>query len=502
MPQLAHDLFTPEEKEDFWWHGFLSWKLTGDPDSGKLGQLKIEEAFQSTTGKLFVGDCSRQLGKSTWAADKCVELALRKRRARIRYATAFLSDLEQFIIPAFEFVLEDCPDLLKPIWKAQKSEWYFPTTGSRIRLIGLDRKPNGLRGNKLDLVVLDEAGYVARLSYIYKFVLIPATTHVPDAKIIMISTQPESPDHDFVEFCDKAEIEMKEGGGSGYVKIDIDENPLLTKTQIDDIAIEFAPSDPFLTREEKISLGRASTAFRREYLCERVVEENRAIIPEFKEKRHVLISPRCPAFAYWYRMEALDSGVRDLTACLFGYYDFARAKAVIEDEFAIQGAEVTTKRISQKVHEKEALHKYKEFKWLRRMADNNNLILIQDLAQEEHKLVFNPTGKDDLHAMVNKVRVWMGSDRIEIHPRCVRLISAMKAGIWNNTRTEFARSKIHGHYDLIASLVYFIRNIPEHQNNVPPYFGHATSDVIYPRGTMGQNRNAETLRKAFGVVKK
>ena len=501
MPAQAQLEFTPEEKEDFWWHGFLSWKLTGDPNSGRFGQLKIEEAFQATAGKLFVGDCSRQLGKSTWAAAKCVELALRKRRARIRYATAFLSDLEQFIVPAFELILEDIPTLLKPVWRAQKSEWYFPTTGSKIRLIGLDRKPNGLRGNKLDLVVLDEAGYISRLSYIYKFVLIPATTHVPDAKIIMISTQPETPDHDFVEFCDKAEIEMKEGGGSGYVKIDVDENPLLTKEQIDDIAIEFAPSDPFLTREEKVRLGRASTAFRREYLCERVVEEERAIIPEFREKLHVLESPRCPAFAFWYRLEALDSGVRDLTACLFGYYDFARAKAVIEDEFAIQGAEVTTKRIAQKVHEKETLHKYGEFKWLRRMADNNNLILIQDLAQEEHKLVFNPTGKDDLHAMVNKVRVWMGSGRIEIHPRCVRLISALKAGIWNNTRSEFGRSKIHGHYDLIASLVYFIRNIPEHQNNVPPYFGSATSDVIYPRGTMGQNRNAETLMKAFGVKK-
>lgn len=463
-------------KEDAWYRGFLTWKLHGTRE--RPGQLKIERAFRKTVGKLFVGDCSRQLGKSTWAANKCVEKALQTKGARIRYATAFLTDLEQFIYPAFEFVLEDCPQDLRPIWRAQKSEWYFPTTGSRIRLVGLDRKPNGLRGNRLDLVVLDESGYINRLSYIYRFVLIPATTHVPDAKIIMISTQPESPDHDFVKFCDKALIE------GGYVKIDTTENPLLTSIQIDEIAKECG--------------GRNSTAFRREYLCERVVEEERAIIPEFDERRHVTISPRCPAFKFWYRMEALDSGVRDMTACLFGYYDFGRAKVVIEDEFAIKGPEVTTPRIAELVREKEAIHGYGDFQWMRRMCDNDNLILIQDLGVE-HALHFNPTGKDELHAMVNKVRVWFATGRIEIHPRCVRLISALKAGIWNNIRSEFSRSEIHGHFDLIAALVYFIRNVPEHENNVPPYFNQSLSDVIYPRGTMGQNRNVEVFKQAFGL---
>lgn len=459
-----------------WEAGDLFWKLHGDIE--RLGQLKIDYAYESVQGKLFVGDCSRQLGKSTWAAAKCIEKALRKKGARIRYATAFLTDLEQFIIPAFEMVLEDCPEDFRPIWRAQKSEWYFPTTGSRIRLVGLDRKPNGLRGNRLDLVVLDESGYISRLGYIYRNVLIPATTHVPDAKIIMLSTQPESPDHDFCKFCDKAAIE------NAYVQITIFENPLLTEAQIDEIAKECG--------------GYQSTAFRREYLCERIVEEERAIVPEFNERRHVLISPRCPANHFWYRLESLDSGVRDMTACLFGYYDFARAKAVIEDEFAIKGPEVITPRIAELVREKEGLHEYDKYQWMRRVSDNNNIILLQDLGTQ-HALHFNPTDKDELHAMVNKVRVWMGSDRIEIHPRCARLIGALKAGIWDLHRKEFARSEVHGHFDLIAALVYFIRNIPEHENNVPPYFNQILSDVIYPRGMLGHNRNAEVLRKGFGL---
>ena len=368
----------------------------------------------------------------------------------------------------------------------RKSEYLFPN-GSKIRLVGLDRKPNGLRGNKLDLVVLDECGYITRLDYLYRFVLIPATTHVPDAKIIMASTQPETPDHDFVKFCDKAE------GTGSYVKITIDNNPLLSKQQIDDIAIEYAPNDPVLTREEKIALGRVSTAFRREYLCERVVEEGRAIVPEFLESLHVVSSPVSLAHRYWTRVESLDSGVRDMTAVLFGYYDFARAKLCIEDEFCIRGHEVTTRRIAELTRLKEA--NLSHYQNVLRIADNDNLILIQDLGTE-FNLHFTPTSKDDLAAMVNKVRLWFQSNRIEIHPRCTRLISALKAGIWDKQRKAFDRSEEHGHFDLIASLVYLIRNAPEHTNPVPHFFMQDLSNSI----VWGNNRkssSAETFKRAF-----
>lgn len=461
------------EKEKMWNLGLLFWKLHGT--LSKPGQLKIDEKFTLSEGKLFVADCSRQLGKSTWSAAKCIEKAIQKPGSRIRCATAFLTDLEQFILPAFDFVLEDCPSNIRPVWKAQKSQFEF-SNGSKIRLVGLDRKPNGLRGNRLDLVVLDEAGYISRLSYIYRSVLIPATTHVPDAKIIMLSTQPESPDHDFTKFCDRAEAH------GAYVKATIYDNPLLTSQQIKDIAEECG--------------GFNSTAFRREYLCERIVEEERAIIPEFDQKRHVKVSPICKAWKFWNRMASLDSGVRDQTACLFGYYDFARAKLVIEHEFSITGHEVTTPRIAELVKNVETEFPEYQRTYLK-VADNDNLILIQDLGTGYNQH-FMPTNKDSLHAMVNKVRIWMSGERIEIHPRCVKLIGALKAGIWNNIRKEFDRSETHGHFDMIAALVYFVRNIPEHHNPVPPYFDTVMSDVIF-RNEPKPNTNSHVLKRAFNV---
>lgn len=466
--------------------------------------MELEYAFLTSVGKLFVADCSRQLGKSTWGAKKAVETALNKPGARIRYATAFLSDLEQFIVPAFELVLDGIPEDLQPKWRAQKSEFYFPHNKSRIRLVGLDRKPNGLRGNRLDLVILDEAGYITRLKYIFQFVLIPATTHVPDAKIIMMSTQPETPDHDFVYFCDKGAAE------GGYAKLDIFQNPMLVQEQIEDIAIELAPPDPTKTREEKIAIGMATTAFRREYLCERVVEEGRAIIPDFNESLHVKISPKGAAHKFWNKIESADSGVRDLTAVLFGYYDFARAKLCIEHEFAIKGHKVTTRNIARLTREVENELGYAvnvqnlkdptkydclEDHVYRRVADNDNLILLQDLGAE-FDLHFAPTSKDELHAMVNQVRLWFSSARIEIHPRCKGLIGSLKAGIWNLQRTEFARSDFHGHFDHISSLVYMVRNCPELENPVPQFFNENLSDVIFT-GMQSHTGAAAVLKKAF-----
>lgn len=459
--------FTKDTQKSLWINGWLDWKM-------HRGQWAIEKKFRSSVGKLFVLDISRQFGKSTWLAKIAIETAIREKNSRIRVGAAFLTDVEQFIIPAFEFLLEDCPEEIRPKWNAQKYEWTFHN-GSKIRLVGLDRKPNGLRGNKLRLIILDEAGYISHLDNLYRLVLIPCTTHVPTAKIILSSTQPESPDHDFCKFCDIAESK------GNYFKATIYDNPLLSLEQIASLAEEVG--------------GFQSTAFKREYLCMRVVEESRAIIPDFDITRHVKETLPDKYWPYWIRMESLDSGVRDKTACLFGYYDFHRAKAVIEYEFAIQGAEVTTRRIAEEVKNIETTHLEYEMSTIKRVADNDNLILIQDLGTE-HQLFFTPTDKDNLHAMVNKVRIWFQTGRIEIHPRCKMLIGALMAGIWDKNRKEFERSALHGHFDMIAALVYFIRNVPETVNRIPEFFGLNLSDTILREDKIPKT-GAEVFKRAF-----
>lgn len=456
-------------ERELWLRGILTWKLRPE-------QRAIEKAYGKIRNKLFVGDCSRQLGKSYWAVVKSVETMLQKKNCRIRYATAFLTDLEQFIEPAFSHVLADAPKCLGIRYLAHKKTYICEATGSKIVLVGLDRKPNGLRGNKLQLVVLDEAGFMSRLKYIYNSVIIPAMTHTVDGRVIMISTQPESPDHDFVHFCDKAAHPDE----NGYAKFNIYQSSVLSKEKIEEIAKEVG--------------GVKSTAFRREYLCERIVEESRALVPEFDELRHVVATPYSEFHKFYLKLESLDSGVTHKTAFHIGYYDFLRAKLVIEDEFTLWKKEVTTRAIAEHTRAKERSLGYDNI--YRRISDNNNLILLQDLGVE-YGLNFAPTDKDELPAMVNKMRLWFQLGRIEIHPRCVQTIACFKAAIWTEKRDKFAESDVHGHYDLVASLMYMVRNVPESINPIPETYQVDFSNQIFISKRKSVSDNASNFSRAL-----
>lgn len=436
-----------------WRRGELSWKL-------HAGQRKINALFEKCKRKLFVGDCSRQLGKSVWAVSKALEKAIKKPGAKIRYGTAFFTDLEDFILPAFEFLLEDCPDDLRPTYNKAKGEWRFPPvgkrkTGSVIKLIGLDRKPNGLRGNKLDLTIVDEAGFTARLRRLYRAVIIPSTTHVRDARIIMISTQPETPDHDFVEFCDEADA------AGNYICLTVYENPLLTKEDIDKLAEDVG--------------GYDSVDFQREYLCKRIIDATRAIIAEWKPE-YAVETVKDDFFQFYAKLNAMDVGVKnDRTVDLFAYYDFKRGKVVVQDEVEMWGPSMRTDILAASIKTKEKELWTKDDKALpvyKRIVDNSDPLLAQDLTGT-YNLPFICTDKDSLHAMVQVVKVWAKQGRLEVSPKCTQLIGCLEKGVWNEARDKFGHSKKYGHFDALAALVYLIRyveKVVQHDNTIPEWF--------------------------------
>lgn len=475
---LLHDV-----NRELWLRGELDWLL-------HAGQMRLEEAF-AKAGKLFVTEDSRQLGKTVWAAKKCIEVGIKYPGSQIRFATAFETDLRELVLPAFEFILSTCPEDIRPPFREAKSSWTL-WTGSRIKLVGMDRKPQGLRGNKLALVIYDEAGFMSRLKQTYQNVVIPTMTHVPHGRVVMMSSSPEDPDHEFCEFADEA----AENGS--YLKLTILDNPLLTQKDHDRIAKDMG--------------GRESDAYQREYMCVRLVDPTRAIVPDFEEARHVVESPVPAPRAWYHNYEGLDSGVQHLTGGLLAYYDFLRAKVVIEDEFTLRGAEVTTRRISECFRDLEVKHGwitrggknqkgdylYSDDKVYRRISDNNNLILLQDMASE-FGLYFDPTSKDELPAMVNKVRNWFKSNRIEVNPRCQLLIGCLKAAIWNEKRDKFAESRLHGHFDLLAALMYLIRNVDEHTNPIPASWQiDFSNQILFQNRRNGVSEAGQTLAAAFG----
>lgn len=461
-----------------WFRGKLSFLF-------HKGQEILDKTFREAPGAVVVFNVSRQWGKTYFAAVKAIELALQKPGCKIRYATAFETDLLEFAIPAFESVLFTCPRHLRPRYFAHKKKFVF-ANGSEIKLIGLDRKPNGLRGNTIDFIILDEAGFINRLDYLHTSVIVPLTTHRPNAKILVISTPPESPDHPFWDFVDRAKFD------NAYCEFDIDSNPLLTHHDVERIEREMG--------------GRHTTAFQREYLCRKLVEASRAIVGEWDPKYE-----REPTFdeyfKFYQKCEGLDIGVqRDFTVDIFGHYDFLRATLFLYDETWMMGPDMTTEKLAAAVKAKElelwghTVQAGDAPKVELRVSDNSHPLLNNDLSQL-HGLNFIATDKEKLHEMVNLVKIWVKQGRIVVSPKCKQLIGCLRGGIWDEKRKEFDHSKVYGHYDALAALVYLVRNIDESYNPIPEVPFPTFDTFILP----GQNERlspvARTLRQVFAKKK-
>jgi len=421
-----------EIKAELWKRGVLSWKL-------KRSQKLIEKKYKKVEGKLFVSNCSRRFGKSFWAAKTCLEVAIKKEKAKIKFASAFSTEVEEIIIPAFNFLLEDCPDELKPVWLQSKKKYTFPN-GSEIQLIGLDRNPNGPRGQFCDLFIFEEAGFISKLDYLYSSVVVPMFKGRKDAKAIMISTPPTSPVHPFKVFCEKAKKE------NAFIELTIYDDP------------DALPEEIEMYKKECLSISD----WEREYLVKFTIDKNRAIIPEWKREMVGTLEEN-EYYQYYDIYAGMDLGIRDKTVCLFGYYDFNLGTLQINNEIVMSGTDLTTNVLAEKIKKVEQSYPNKRF---RRFSDNNNLLLLQDLSSN-YSLSFSPTTKASLESMVNKVRVWVQNDRIKVSENCPELIGCLENAIWKENRRDFDRSSVFGHFDALAALIYLVRNINENYNPIP-----------------------------------
>lgn len=478
-----------------WLRGRLSYKL-------HPGQKLIREAYDNSKNQLFVGKCARQFGKTVFEVIIALEKAFSKPKAKVKIGTAFHTDLVEFLLPAFDFVLGDCPKDLLPIWKKQSSKFVLPHNLSEIKLIGLDRKPNGLRGTVIDLIILSEAAFIGKLHYLFRSVIVPATTHRPDCRIVMLSTPPDTPAHEFLDYVQKAKLE------GGYIVLNIYQNPMLTSETIQRLMYEAG--------------GERSTTWRREYLCEDVTDQDLAIIPDWKNE-YVQEIPRDSYYPFYHRYIAMDLGVvHDHTAVIFGYYDFLRAKLIIEDEFVLRGPDLTTAILQAHIKRKEleiwgnnsefsdlsgkledpvitrinqAWHLSKPKVHIK-VSDNNNPLLLQDLSIL-HNLHFTPTDKGRIEEMVNTLRILVNSGGLSVHPRCKQVGGCLEYGVWERKREKFDRSELFGHYDALAALIYLVRNLSRTINPIPANHGFdQDNQILFQRKR--ESPNVKVLKNAFG----
>jgi hypothetical protein len=440
--------------------------------------------------KLFV-DCHRRYGKSFVLFLVGVEVCLGKsdvwpeRRRVCRFAAPTTLDLEEIYTPIAEDLFDDCPDELRPLWQSSRGRghFWFPSTDSRLYLFGTDAKHyRKARGKSCHLGVVDEAGACEPgcpegIKHVVNSILLPQTFHV-NGRIVMATTPPETPAHD--SHALKADAQA----AGTYIRRTLDEN-----------ARFFGAAA--VAEYERESGGRDSSTFRREYLCEWIVDQARAIVPEFDDAKAARLVAPVKAPTHETPLNALDVGFEDFSHVLFGYYDFRRAKLCIQRETRIRRMRTDQLAAAVTTVERELWPEWVQPGARRhptRISDVDPR-LIADMAAL-HGLNYVATSKDELEAMVNNLRLWVQTDRLEIDPSCEHLIRQLKTAIWNKARTAFDRSSIDGHFDGVAALIYMLRGAPIHTNPYPA-FGPEVTPQTHQIRPVAQQGDA-TLRAIFG----
>ena len=493
----AEDLSIDERIDLCWQQGELSW-LLHEHQRKAYKQYRAWETLDPETqpgqfARIFGLECGKRYGKTTLRFLVRVEDCIRNPGKNYRYTSAFQKNIEEIVGDVAHYVLETCPDRLRPTYKlgsqGRAAGFYFPN-GSVLRLVGLDKNPDGLRGRASDGDDISEAAFVDHLMYAVKNVLYHQYQGRPWARMCMESSAPLDPDHDFdMEFLPDCKLR------GAYFSATIEDNPRLSRGE----------KDEFI----RAAGGRGDIDCEREYFNVRSRDPKRYVVPEFNVDKHVR-ELRKPNYAHAY--VAGDPGSADLFGLLWGYWHYEKAQLVIQRDWAETNA--GTYRVADIIRQNEfelwatehrepshLRHERKRDDPTHRIAKATPTVggkvwrvpfpgfgywdgeqfrpnpyrrvcdvdprLISDLRQD-HEIDFIQTSKDNLEAMCNALRSAFARDQIVIDPSCTQLIQHLQMARWDDKKTKWERHAKYGHYDLVAALVYLWRNVDRATDPNPP----------------------------------
>jgi len=443
-----------------WRRGLLEWLLRPHqrPIYHKIRQILVSLDSQHNS---YVIDCARQFGKSFIMFLIAVETCLRNPKQTVVYVGPLKTQVNEIIEGnTFGVMFKTCPTNLVP--KHDGSALVL-SNGSRIRLAGTDnRNYLNLRGGAAHLILLDEAGFMADLETGVLPTVEPMLK-TTGGKVIYASTPPENVDHDYIDI-------LRDHEEQGLIS---------TFTIEDDLSVTPQELEAIINRCK----GRDSTKFRREYLCQRVAESSVQVLPELTlENCHRVLLPKDeyqsmredPLYQYWKKYCVVDWGGKDLTAALFAHYNYRTKKLIVDDHLSLVGQDISSGRIATEIKSK-VMQLWPDptyRKELQYICDSNNVLIQNDMIVV-HKLNFFSTTKEKLKSqMVQKVRDWIYDDRLYYAPAAEYAMKSAAAAHWaKGDKDSFAKSKIYGHYDHLAALVYLVRNVDDVQDPLPMLMG-------------------------------
>lgn len=432
--------------------GDFSWYL--HPEQTKLHEWLTErERFLSAVV------ISRQFGKTTMMLTYCLAHCLKHPASIVLFLAPTKTQLLEIILPKMSDLFAYFPDDLLP--HKNGLVWTFPN-GSILRLDGLAvNKGTKIRGTAVDLCVIDECRDVIRLTEVIESVIVPMFTTRPNGRIILISTPPDSPAHDFVsKYVNEA---IHEGN---FYSATYKQNPLLSTKRLREM---------FRTTYKG---GENNLAFRREYMADfAVADDEKRVVREWNEVENDMFLkgyhyPEYPVRIY----VGMDYGFSDPCGLLCGFFDYEHGSLIVCEEWFQRGRqtdEVGEQVVSMEKRMREKL-KGSSLELTTRIMDIDPS-LAADL-RTRWQLQFEPVYKvPSKLVMVNRLRTAFNLNRIYVMKSCPELRFQLKTGIYNEKQTDYVRTQRTGHLDLLTALLYMSLNLRWNEvlkHEEPTYLKH------------------------------
>jgi hypothetical protein len=499
-----------------WRMGDLSWKL--DPH-----QLEVYEAFHAWNRRrateayarlcetipgamdsMWFEERARRVGKTYGWLVSLDEIALQREGAVLTYATAFQKDIGDIIVPLQNLIASDAPEDCRPQYKGSYGAYsspvlFFPRTGSVIKLVGIDKNPDGLRGRFSDGIVISEARDVRALESSSRGILLPQFQRRPWAFLAIETSTPKDLDHDLIRVF-KPDAQAR----GAYVCQTLDANRAISETD--------------RAKYIREAGGRGHPECEREYFCTVTRDPERMIVPEFNRERHVRTMKR-PAYAHSYVF--VDPGMSDRCGIIWCYWDWMAQVLVVERSWAEFNA--GTDKVAQVMRDTE------QELWGGGEAANDNGRL-QYWHADTRKLRNNPIERwtdvdlrlahdlKNLHGIditvidkapgsgdadVQQLRLAVHSDQVVVLPDSGPLADELEAGKRKKggSPNDWERSPVFGHYDLIATLKYGVRKVwlNRSRNPFPPEGALLTGETVF-REPWADHQQVSKSEKAIGAV--
>lgn len=438
----------------------------------------------------YVLDISRQRGKSWLCCVLWIVLCHCIPGFVVKYCAQEQKSVRAIVQPTVDAVVADCPEDMRPRFVSDDSKWMFDN-GSNCTAAGANNKGYvALRGQKAHMVIKDESGFYDDYDAVDR--VLAAQLSTTKGFSIDASTPPETPAHPYTVVAVAARLRGR------YSHRKIYNHPRMTPEEVDAFLKKEAAKKG-LTLEQ----FKKTTYYLREFECQHVMEEGRAIVPEWAHVDRALVVREYPRPNRYTAYHVLDPGqTKSLFVGLCAFWHFVEGVLVVERE--------TVLRYPDDAEAGEALVEAENVNWKEDLeADAIDAVLrksdvdpslLKFLAKHPYNLSFQATEKGNADAALNAMRAALAGGQILIHPRCTTLLLTLETGMWNKQRTGWEYNDRTGHADAIAALSYMWRNVQKDRN---PGLRHSQSGHALPPGvvTASAGNALRTIRSALKVAK-